>query len=474
MDLIAVNANNLVRAAGLQGLVVAYGEAYRALRRYGNSYNRAYQFIERNARRNSRGDIQSRIEQKMMFRNARKRKAESLTDNTHPAGGLLKGSNITLGEWPRQTQDYLRAGKFKRMSLGNKYALRTGEFLIKNLSPYMDSLLGLSLGVQNVTSGTPAITKMYLPTYAINLTALAWQGGSNNLLTVPVYRHVKTSNLDIAAANYAWERVQLTVNQTSQPPDNSSIWQFCWNRQKTDGVACPTPAYRHMWSNIKFLLQCNNYCDCTVHTDIVQFKRECGPRRQYAMTSTNTFAYADDAPDTVNQSEIDVFWESFYARRICHPLAEYQQVEKDQFIKYHDKGSLHVNVSDNSNRPQRHLRNIFYTNGRVYNLRDDCAADSSNTGTLGNQDYKNNPIYSGDHDGYPQLTNMMTTQASVLPFNRNQEHDVWLFIHADNMMRAEESFCTFDFSVKNKYHWIDTGSTTTILPKDGGTAPPLG
>lgn len=348
--------------------------------------------------------------------------------------------------------------------------------MVKSITPYRLATLSQKLQVDYPTS--PADT-IQMPMYAINLSALAWQGGVSTptigrFCTVPVYRHVKTGNLDVTTPQYAWERVNNTINAINQPAANTSGWQFVWNRKETDAVTTCSPFYRHLWSNIKLLFQCGTYCSCTIHTDVVRFQKKCGPRRQYWDTVENTMRYMDAAPDQSEQNEMDVFWESYYAPRVTHPLAEYHQTEKDTFIKHIAKGAINVQMLETSNTEQpRHIREIFFKNGAVYSLKDESHQDEVNIGTLANQDYQHNPVAVSNHILYPNLTNMIPSQDRVLPYNRNENEDVWLIIHADMHARDTAAPCSFDFTITNKYVWSASGETAvhTTDFTDGGPAP---
>lgn len=479
------NARRLIGAAAGIGVAITWNRAADLLNNFG-SIARALAHLRRRlaAEREyvqwqiRQGEEAARQREEARMEIDMPRRQTELTHNPAP-----RGSDIVLQERPGLTRDYLRCGykKGKKSQLGPKYAVRKGVFKIKRLNGYDQLQLSTALSHATVDA-----TYVGLPMYCINLSALAWQGqGTTNVgsyNTIPMYRLVRTeADLTTGTANYTWLRQECHVDQTAQPTSNTEGWQFCWNRKNTDGYPTATPYYQHHWSNIKLLFQCSEDCDCIVHTDIVQFPEEhVAPRRQYWEVgdgTSNVVTYMDNGADNAERAPIDVFWESFWARRIIHPLSEYQNPDKSKYIKFLHKGSLRINQSTNSmDQNQRHMRSIFWNDGKIYNLRDSAVYDKNTQGTLNAQNLVNNPV-TRLADDYNR-TNQVESNTNVLPYNRDRRLDTYLLIYADMLQRPKPTItpvpCTFDFQIDNKYSWIDAGvaiPTSGFL--NGGAAPVL-
>lgn len=475
-------ARDLARVAQLEGFILTFGEALRAVSRYRGSINKALSFIRDNAPHVSSGNTRSRLERNINMLGSvrstegRKRRQTDNTINNEP-----RGSDIVLQSFPGLTKDYLSCGKYVRKSLGPLYAQRTGVFNVKRLNAYYNTMLSTLLNFNSATVDGVAV--QHLPMYAINLSSLAWQGQGSTTVggynTVPCYRLVRTAaDLSSTVTNYYWVRQQNHVALDTQPVDNSEGFQFCWNRLSTDGAPCSTPIYKHHWSNISLLFNCGEECDCTIHTDIVTFPKDgVGPRRQFWNLTTDEMRYMDVDVTGIDRSSIDTFWESFWAHRIVHPLARYQIPNKEKMINFIHKGSLKINQSHAAaDANQRHLRKVFWSDGRIRNLKDNVPADRDGVGTLNAQNLVNNPV--NPTLVTEQNVNMISSGQNCLPYDRARKRDVWLLVYADMLVRPETESstpipCSFDYSIENKYSWLDTGFANTSTFEDGGAAPAL-
>lgn len=485
---------NFVRGAGY---IVTFGEALRAIDRFQGNVQAAYQFLAEYAPRFQSTNTVSRFQRKFDMKRPgskllKQQKKKNNVEGPVP-GGNMEGANITLGSYCGFSKDYLRYGYMLNKSLGDPLTTRTGRFLCKGFSSYADNPKYFLNSIMT-TRTTPAypVTNTYrdLPMYAFNLSAMPWTGATttNNTgqwCTIPFYRLSKLGNLAQNSQQYVWLRQQMTVNQASQPDENVNAWSYVWNRKSQTGLINATPLYRHEWTHVKLLLQCGFDCDCTVHTDIVQFKNRCGPIREIwenngTATLNKTVTLMDDALDSTEYNSNDVFWENFWAHRVVHPLAEFVNPDKDQYIKYLSKGSINIQPRPTDHGQNvRHLRDIFYKNGRIYSLKDEAQFDQTNYGSLVGQNAINNPVVAtgldADKDKFPNYTNMVENNHHVLPYNRDQSQDVWLLIYADMLPRqAASSACRFDFTAESKVQWLATGSTTVQPFKNAGNGTSFG
>lgn len=378
-----------------------------------------------------------------------------VTNDQNPDQGRLQGPNITTGDICLYSRDYMKCSLGNYGSLGRKDLVRKGTFLFKGMNEYTTAKRKYELSVDVGTEN-----RIYLPMYAINLSAIAWQGYTvgNDLIgqykTIPMYRLIKNGDLATGTTNYVWERIY------GQNADGTS--DVIWHRKWTDGVTDATPKYKHNWSNIRMLIECAHNADCILHTDIVKFRNGCGPRREYVDATAAIGVFDPALPDRENSSN-DVFWESFWAHRIVHPCAEYTNTDKEKNIVFVKKGSIRMNMNEAS-FPNYHYRSIFFRDGAVRSLQDSRHSDSTSGSTL-NENLKAQPL-DGTHAAgvsartEPYLTNQVMAVRESSIYNEDREKDYWLLVYSDMLPirhNALNEHCSFDISVTNKYEWMATG-----------------
>lgn len=388
------------------------------------------------------------------------------------AKGVLHGANITVGLHTTFTKDYLRAGKKKNMSLGSKYTTRSGIFFWQSINEL--NLSGGSTRSLELKSDYSTLDKILLPVYAVNLTALAWQGreaatSNPQYQAVPVYRLSKNGNLSTASQQYKWESI---TGYDANSSIAAKVSNRQWHNERLCGLPEATPYYRHLWSNIRLLLQCGSGHECTVHTDIVRFHNECGPQRELKLHADGTTVTFDAAPDSRTASSNDVFWESFMAKRVVHPLSRYTNTDKDLQLEFLAKGSVKLN--NQSAERSLHNRNIFFVDGRVRNVCEDRAEDASYVPALNtDENTKNGPLVgvhvAGTNSNCATGTNQVLSYKGCTMYQRRAEMDNWLLIYGDMFYAGDISSsisCSFDMTVRNKYEWMASGQNTveTILP----------
>lgn len=392
----------------------------------------------------------------------------------NPHRGQLYGPNVEVGKDTLLTHSYLNYGRKARntrLGWAAKDTVKNGTFFFQGMKPYSATTRFLPLNPNYVE-----VDKTYLPMYAFNLSAIGWQGvdaGNPSLpqiASVPCYRLYKTGDLSTSTKNYRWESVE------GQNANGGN--EYIWHREVQNEHHLATPFYRHMWSNIQLLLQCGANCDCTIHTDIVQFKNSCGPRREQVVDvgGLKTKTVFDDEPTADVESSNDVFWESFWAHRVCHPLAKYSNFDKEKNIVFKAKGSIKVNepaFQNQSTLTNRHVRHIFVNSGKVYDLRDETHEDKTTTGA---EVVKLGPI-KGVHGAnvepfqYPMWTNQIRAYTENHIYNRDDNKDLWLLVYADMLpgdplWQADAFTCSFDFKIRNKYEWTASGYNTVTVPTE--------
>lgn len=118
----------------------------------------------------------------------------------------------------------------------------------------------------------------------------------------------------------------------------------------------------------------------------------------------------------------------------------------------------------------RHIRHIFCGGNGVQQLINE-AKDDDTSGTVGNHDYKGQPL-AGTHaagasavSGFAK-TNQIVSFDEAAVYNGDREKDLWLLIYADMLPdRAPDPYvtipCSFDISVTGKFRWHASGHAQT-------------
>lgn len=420
----------LVRS--LPGLAVTVSEAVRALRRYGGSFARARQFIERNASRDHRGRIISRIEQRLgpFPSEETMRKRQRTTNDQVPVGNRLAGRVIQIGDKASYTVSKSRHkavnGKVKSLSaLVMRNALYDNVFRWQSIKPYVtgqekreirSQLLDVWSCRQTSSPYYPA--EIYLPMYAFDLGTIPVNNAIVTPVTktgwgdesIPFYRLFKKVDDGVAAAglgdslkgnviNYQW----CPINGMNNGPSSAYGYEspsyiygksnYLWNPEITSGGAWNADTVKNKYTAVELLLHCSKKMHCKVHVSVVTFKNFCGPSRLFCENQVlnHTANMATVNPDAVStttyeQSQNDVFWEAFWDQRITHPLSKYNIPNKHQQIVFLSDDVININPEDvTSDVPFTHKKEIIISDGGVQVLRTSKTADETVSNDYGQQ-----------------------------------------------------------------------------------------
>lgn len=438
-------AFHLVRRARANGLVLAFSEAKRALQRYGNQFHRAYQFVARNARRGSDGQIQSRITQKFGLINdipdmPQKRARIAGTYNC-PKQDVVE-PNVTVGDRP----ELLRSKKtyFTHRGRGNimKNLVESCVYRWQSITDYNESFRAHQLNKFNNSESQYCD----MPMYCYNLTGLGGNqrvGNDNYLLKVPFFRLRKSVPMSTTLKNYYWVKQQGVNNSMT----SDSFANVLERDNSRPGIL---QSYRNVWNNIQMLIQCGRLHECKIHVALVKFKNWVGPRRTYFNTlSYETPEFDDDDEVGPEQSRIDSTWEAFWSHRVVHPLTEFKPDNKTSLFTFLKHEVVTVNPqADPSREDFRVVKNLFVRDGRVMNCRVGYDADSNVAGTHAN------PV-TLDVAGEPGNYNKVLPTQTVNLYD-DYEKDVWLLIWADMLPGNNDgsNFCGFDLKVRSKFEGV--------------------
>lgn len=399
--------------SSLPGLVVTVSEAVRALRRYGGSFARARQFIERNASRNPvSGRIYSRAEQKLIpFQETElpmKRQRINRVNEHVPATDKLSGAVVAVGDHvilsrsKKTKRVFSKNGKVQSaLSLFMNKGIQRNIYRWQSIRSYTNSsetsdIRSLYLDTRPyITNGN--VGQLWLPMYAFDLTTLPFNGYhigtkyGNRFESCPMYRLKKTTESSTGLAsgpayslnpnvhNYTWE-LQNGMNNgpTVEFIDKSNP---LWNPESVVTNGSNAHAYRNNWNSVDLLFSCTRTEQCKIHVSLVRFKKFAGPRRHYcnqqvfSQTGVPTVV-SDDPIDTHNRTDRDVFWESFWDSKVVHPLCQYVNPTKEKYIDIISDEVIHVLPEDSTeNRPFHHLKQLFIRDGATFNLRSEVTED---------------------------------------------------------------------------------------------------
>lgn len=211
-------------------------------------------------------------------------------------------------------------------------------------------------------------TGMFLPCYAFDLGTQPTQGRNSatkttgDIQSMPLYRLRKSyvsaaTALSAGTVNYDWQPV-LGLNNFQSTPSGGSYSPY-WNQEIKDTDPQSYNNVKRCWSEVELLFQCSRKMDCKIHVAVVKFDRFTGPRRQYTVNDQNLYVNGTagtkvsntsiDETVTGNDAQgTDVFWESWWDKRLAHPLAQYNQQNKTKRIRFikHETIDVHPDPSE--------------------------------------------------------------------------------------------------------------------------------
>lgn len=456
-------ANALVNAAGAAGLVVGLGEAVRALRRYGGQYDRAYQFIARNARRDRAGNIQSRVNQRLglnMDRMVNYGGPPKRRRFVGPAAPVQRavGNNAPAG---------YQAMTYHKRSYGNK---RKRNIIADMKRQFINGQTDMILRYQSLVSPQPTTatllskslinlktaSDLYTSCFAFNLSSLGYQPWSD-IKVVPFYRLTKRLNNAGNLANWYWHKQSGALND-ALGTSASDIWQ----KEHLEGYYSNANEYRHDWSDIRLLFQGSVKYPTRVHVYRVKFAHEgLGPDRQYYTRTNVLTTYDVMCADPKEFNEADYFWERFMLPKIVHPFANTKKTgltdRKHLVVLSHEVMSIGSEVTISADvQPLQHMHRMFVRNGKTYGLNDaqNCEASLMPDAAVP-------PKCGIKGDGAPGFSNV-TDINNVAPMGVDRTQDEWLLIVAENYQETGSGYDpekevsidnspSFDICVRNKY-----------------------
>jgi len=390
------------------------------------------------------------------------KKAKSANDN---ANTHLYGKAVAVGQaatYTKSSSNYGRkTGGFGKYALKKmvQMATQSSQWRFQSLTPLLTHAPGeFSMPLNVACTAVAGFTEYIdLPMYCMNLSANPSANPGTTIIQ-PFYRARKTTPLGVGlapgVANYTWTVLNGQNNGTNGGPGAG------WNVEDCKNDPTGASTYKHDWANIEILFNCSKHNPCILHVALAKFVDSAGPDRHYYDGTQKVF---DDVLDPASheQSELDVFWESFWAPKIVHPLSSFVNPVKRQHIKFlkHDR----ITVNDNGHfiegattgiveNPTMHLKKLFFNNGRYYNNVRAKASDQVASGDV-------NPPVVGDATGNFGLDsygfNTVKRESELAPYG-DRGKDVWLIIWSEHFPDPindgdANKHCSFDFKVRSKY-----------------------
>jgi len=404
----------------------------------------------------------ARAVRKMPYKSKR---AKSANEEAH---NKLSGSTIAVGQAAQYTQSTSKYGR-KVGSYGPKALARMVKLSLQSAIYRFQSLTSLITHVPgefsqplqvkcNVVAGNTETID--LPMYCFNLSSNPSQAPGTVIR--PFYRARKLTPLGVGLStgvpNYGWTMASGVSNTVD------GALSLAWQLEECKDPPTVAAEYRHDWSSIDLLFNCAKHNPCTIHVALVKFKNEVGPNRMYFKEGLPASTSWDDVldPASIEQSEIDVFWESFWAPRIVHPLSSFKNPVKRNYIEFikhekivvNDNGQSFEGGSGIPENPTMHLKKLFYNNGRNFNNTTAKASDTQVAGDI-IPPVQGNPagVFGTKSYGFNTITREMET--SIYP---DRDKDTWLLVWADHfpdpsgdILNPSLKHCTFDFKIRSKF-----------------------
>lgn len=450
----------------------------------------------------------------------------SRTDDTKAPLGVLPGSRLTVGGGTSHIRNHTKYGRKPR----SKFVAKKFIFRWQSIVPTKNLDRALPLNI------VESPTRIDMPMYAFNLSSFGGQdraivpvpqsgGGTVSKPTdlfarrnIPMYRLSKIrpagSWIDPNVQNYTWYPVlgynnlpgyngfgstnnDVMLQGYGVTHDNSQDC-FAWQHEMMDDVPGTVDYVRHMWSQVKLLVNCSEQ-DCRIHIAIAKFVLpEAGPVRQHTILDykvngvggylgptgvVETGFILDDTnrvppADEVNDS--DCFWENFWGHRAVHPLANTNPADKTKCVKYLKHEIIQKNATlTNELTTSLIEKTLFFGSGRYEHLQNNVRCDTERRGDVANAGLANCPLVQNysTNAPYPVLGDMLGYNQIVRPRSnscyQDRYKDCWLLIWMDmpKTYNNQSGKCTFDIVVRNKFE-VDNHNYRTTGPNyqfDSGT-----
>lgn len=378
-------------------------------------------------------------------------------ESNHPRNNVVGRGVVTVGDYPK-----LLRGRSTKYHHGGRNSMKKHLFSsyvsrFQSIGEY--TALNRSLLLNRETDGEGIL----LPMYCFNLSGLAhnrrWTGGVNldRYDKIPLYRLRKNGVLAPGTQQYAW----TSVPGTNDDQDRDMSRMICENRTDPPGFI---HYYKNVWNNIQMLLSCARSCDCRIHIALVKFKKDVGPLRAYWDVDNGISSNYDDAVSvsSYERNRIDGTWESFWARRIVHPLSSYTPDNKTKLWTVLKSDTIICNRNDKSSDNVGNyqvIKKYFVTDGRCLNALTGSQSDDTVATNAGGVDpaAKNGPVGSGVVNAKPGGYNKIYGYTDAILYD-DYEKDMWLMVWADmlptDIPSSADSKCSFDLKVRQKFEFV--------------------
>lgn len=251
----------------------------------------------------------------------------------------------------------------------------------------------LSLGMELMKWTTAAVPQNHLalPMYAFNCNDLPFNDREqvetksfHRLESVPMYRlykHYSTGSLEQVRQNYYWEMQNGYQNGPSADFANTS--DPTWHPLNMDCRTINTINYKPNYTVFDILIQCPRTMSCKMHFSVVNMINGVAPPRYYCdgqvwSGSSNPAVVSRDPTEPDDWSMTDTFWETFWDKKIGHPLSQYNNPTRKPYIKFIKDDVLTI-TPENNTVPNavhfRHRKEIVVKNGTWYDTNDDAGED---------------------------------------------------------------------------------------------------
>lgn len=522
-DVVRERAQQLVEFVGAQGFLVTIGEAVRALNRFRGSFHRARRFIEDNARRNLDNTVQSRFQQRLgpvieesPYDMGYKRQRTTALDA--PSGRYLSGPNVTVGDKAVSTKSatncVARSLKYGQslMSMLNRSVIHNDVFRWQSIYKFDNAdshrVRSIGLNTVGVKDAENVIKKMALPMYAFDLGTSPVQAiGTVNTKTrhkyesVPMYRLYKSTaggrsqSLQANVQNYFWEPQAGYQNGPSIDYAEKNVFQ--WGPELMRAKVGDYEFYKNLYNHIDVLLKCHRTMACKVHFSIVRFRNKTGPERKFTVDTAYDKDATGDPTFYSNETQIiteeiqdsDVFWESFWSKKLCHPLSKFNMDRKKSHISFVKDEVVNVNPEEvTTSEAYFHRKMIQHYDGTAISLSDNYNDDLTLDGTYGEQppvvltkqagdsayfqfSYGYNPIIKTDseHKLYHADDDLRSKNCWLLIWMESDLIEAKIPVVADtvnlhwpsNTIGLDLECCSFDIKVRRAVQYVERNNYAT-------------
>lgn len=391
------------------------------------------------------------------FQGRKRQRRRDTTENTtvdERPRNAVGGGSLTFRKSSAKTSEsgthgsrfsrVLAEHKLKETSIVARYQFLSDKFMDPGNMNYQ-------LNKQWTTNVEGPSGTMKMPVYAFNLSSMAYTNQTTTNATIPFYRLQKyvtaNASTDSTVRNYTWN---WQVGQDRTTPTNFTYgWQTEIKKgitPTTDNVIRTNNHYFWKWSDIELSFKSANNWPTKVHVALVRFQnRSAAPRRGF-LVAGNPTQYDPEAV-VIDQSEADLWYDSWLARKVVHPLRRSEQIDKNQPIKFlkYECICLEPNASA---QQTTFTSKIFHTANKLMRCVNPSFAESThepdiNTGPSGT--------------GIPPKWNKSDSMQFQGAFP-DQRKDTWLMIWADDFTApaayngsSGPSCTSFDLMIRSKF-----------------------